>query len=110
MECGTSNRESGLAGVFPKPQPIAKKEEIIALILLGIGALMSIVGGIWFLVAAFQTSIGWGIGCLLCGFVGIAFLFMHWDAAKKPFLVSLGGGVFYVLAGVVAGGGSGSSY
>ncbi len=84
--------------------------EIIALILLGIGALMSIVGGIWFLVAAFQTSIGWGIGCLLCGFVGIAFLFMHWDVAKKPFLVSLGGGVFYVLAGVVAGGGSGSSY
>ena len=82
----------------------------LALILLGVGFLMSLAGWIWFLVVAFQESIAWGIGCLLCCFVWIAFLFMHWDAAKKPFLVSLGGGVFYVLAGVVAGGGSGSSY
>ena len=26
MECGTSNNESGLAGVFPKPQPIEKEK------------------------------------------------------------------------------------
>ncbi len=76
----------------------------LGLILLGIGFLMSLAGSIWFLVVAFQESIAWGIGCLLCGFVGIAFLFMRWDVAKKPFLVSLGGGVFYYLAMRVAGG------
>jgi len=51
-----------------------------------IGCVITIVAGIWFLVVAFKTSILWGLGCLIVPFVSLIFLFMHWEAAKRPFL------------------------
>jgi hypothetical protein len=62
-----------------------------------IGCLISIVAGIWFLVVAFKTSILWGLGCLIVPFVSLIFLFMHWEAAKKPFLWSLLGFVMIIV-------------
>jgi len=63
--------------------------ETVGLVLLVIGGIIGLVYGIIFLVRAFQTSIWWGLGSLLVPFVSIIFLIMHWDVAKKPFLMSL---------------------
>ena len=63
--------------------------EIIGMILLGLGSLIAIWYGIILLIKAFQTSILWGLGYLLVPFVALIFVIVHWDVAKKPFLMSL---------------------
>ena len=50
-------------------------------------------GGIGFLLAAFQESLLWGLGCLLLSPVSLIFLILHWDEAGKPFLLQLAGGL-----------------
>ena len=57
--------------------------------LMGIGAIIAVIAGIWFLVVAFSESVLWGLGCLLIPFVSLIFLIMHWDKAGKPFLVNV---------------------
>lgn len=57
--------------------------------IIGLGLLISLIGGIWFLVEAFKESVLWGLGCLLCGIVSLIFLIQFWRAAKRPFLLSL---------------------
>lgn len=61
--------------------------------LIALGLLISLIGGIWFLVEAFKESVLWGLGCLLCGIVSLLFLIQFWRVAKRPFLVSLLGNV-----------------
>jgi hypothetical protein len=65
--------------------------------LLYIGFFISIVASIWLLVVAFKTSILWGLGSLFVPFVGLIFVFVHWQAAKTPFLWSLLGVVLLVV-------------
>jgi hypothetical protein len=66
--------------------------------LLIVGGILSIVGGIWLLVVAFKESVWWGLGSFFIPFVGLIFAIMHWQVAKKPFLISLAGGVLCVIA------------
>jgi hypothetical protein len=61
------------------------------MILNVVGAVVALAGGIWLLVVAFQESILWGIGCLLVPCIGLIFAIMHWEKAKKPFLIELVG-------------------
>jgi len=56
---------------------------------LGIGIV--IIGNIWFLIAAFQESVLWAIGCFLLPPVSLVFLAMHWSRAKNPFFLQLAG-------------------
>jgi len=63
--------------------------EILTAILFGAGLIVGLVYGIILLVKAFQVSIWWGLGYLLVPFVALVFVIMHWDVAKKPFLMSL---------------------
>ena len=58
-------------------------------VLLYIGLGIFIIGGIGTLIAAFKTSILWGIGCLLIAPVSLLFLIMHWSNAKNPFFLQL---------------------
>ncbi len=74
----------------------------IGTILYGVGILAALVGGIWLLVVAFQESIGWGVGCLLCGPVAIVFAIQHWEKAKVPFLIEIGGAVLAGIGGSIA--------
>ncbi len=62
-------------------------------ILLGLAIFL--VGGLFYLVAAFRVSIWWGLGCLFIPIVQLFFLIVHWPAAKKPFFIQLLG--FVVL-------------
>ena len=75
-----------------------------ALIIAGI--LISTVGGLMFVIAAFRVSVLWGLGCLLVPLISLVFLILHWREAKKPFFVELAGVPFAVLGLLLGGGGS----
>jgi len=76
----------------------------IGMLLMVVGYIISLVGGIWLLVKAFQESVLWGLGCLFVPFVSLIFVIMHWPKAGKPFLISLGGMVL-VFIGIALGAG-----
>lgn len=65
-----------------------------------LGLAVFIIGGIGTLIAAFKTSILWGLGCLLLAPVSLIFLILHWDVAKNPFFLQLAG-----IAVIFVGGG-----
>jgi FtsH-binding integral membrane protein len=75
---------------------------ILSTILLGLGLLISLVGGIWFLVKAFQQHIGWGLCCMFVPFASLVYLIKYWNDAKKPFLISLVGTVLAVGGSLLA--------
>ena len=54
-----------------------------------IGIAIFIIGGIGTLIAAFKTSILWGLGCLFIAPVSLIFLILHWDVAKNPFFLQV---------------------
>jgi hypothetical protein len=68
--------------------------------LLIVGMILGVVGGIWLLVVAFKESVWWGLGSLLLPFVSLIFVIMHWQVSKKPFLISVAGGVLLGIAAV----------
>jgi hypothetical protein len=75
--------------------------ELVAMIIGGIGGIISLIGGIWFLVVAFRQSIWWGLGCLFIPFVSIIFLIIYWGDAAKPFFVSLLGAAIIVAVAIL---------
>ena len=75
--------------------------ELVGMIIFGIGGIISLIGGIWFLVVAFRQTIWWGLGSIFIPFVSIVFLIMHWADAKKPFFVSLLGAVIIIVVAIL---------
>ena len=61
-------------------------------ILLIVGFVLFLIGGIGFLIASFRAGILWGLGVLLIPFVSLVFLIVHWQTAKKSFLLQVFGG------------------
>ncbi len=57
--------------------------------MLAFGALLSIVGSIWFLVVGFKEHVLWGLGMLCCNVTQFVFLIVHFDKAWRPALLSL---------------------
>lgn len=78
--------------------------EILGIIVLIVGGLAMLVGSIMFLVAAFSESVLWGLGCIVIPFVSLFFLIMHWQEAKKAFLVHLAGFALLVVGMLIGGG------
>lgn len=76
--------------------------EILAILVVAIGIIISLVGGIWFLVESFRASIWWGLGVLFVPFVDIIFLITHWNVAAKPFGISVLGGIIAFAATFIA--------
>lgn len=54
-----------------------------------LGIAIFIIGGIGTLIAAFKTSVLWGLGCLFIAPISLIFLFLHWDVAKNPFFLQV---------------------
>jgi hypothetical protein len=77
--------------------------EVLGLILMIVGIVVSVVGGLWFLGVAFGESVLWGLACLFIPFAALFFLISHWDEAGKPFLVQLAGAVPMVLGMAMTG-------
>lgn len=74
----------------------------MSLILIALGWILSIVGGIWFLIKVFDDSIGWGIGCILLPFLSLVYLIMNFSDVKNPFFVQLAGSAFYIVGFMIA--------
>ncbi len=55
-----------------------------ALALVGLG--LMVIGGLWLLIVAFQTSILWGLGSLFVPFVSLIFVLLNWNVSKAPFI------------------------
>jgi len=66
-----------------------------------LGMIIALIGGVWLIVTAFREGLLWGLGCLLLPIVSLAFVIMHWDEAKKPFLVNLLGVLLVFLPKLV---------
>ena len=56
-------------------------------LILYLGLAVFFIGGIGFLIAAFRTSILWGLAVLLISPVAIVYLIVHWQDAKGPFKI-----------------------
>ena len=67
-------------------------------ILFWIGIALVVIGGIGFLIAAFKTSILWGLGCIIFPIIQFVFLAVHWREAKNPFLLQVAGIVITLVA------------
>jgi hypothetical protein len=66
--------------------------------LLAAGAVLAVVGSVWLLIRAFQTTFGWGLAVLFLPVIGpILFLIQHGKKAKAPIALILLGAVLSVL-------------
>ena len=66
------------------------------------GAVMMLIGIIRMLIAAFRTSILWGLGCLFLPLCMLIYLITHWEDAKSGFFLKLKGAFVCILGLVVA--------
>jgi uncharacterized membrane protein len=57
--------------------------------LLYVGLAIFIIGGIGLLIAAFRTSILWGIVLIIISPVAIIYTILHWQEAKNPFFLQV---------------------
>jgi hypothetical protein len=72
--------------------------QTIGTIVALIGFALCLVGSIWLLIEAFKESILWGLGCLFLGFVSLIFIVVHWQRAKRPFILWLEGLALVLVA------------
>ena len=73
---------------------------ILAITILAIAALFSLIAGIWFLVVAFKEHILWGLAVIFLPLAALIFLIMHWEEAKRPFLLNLLSIILIILGAV----------
>lgn len=66
-----------------------------------IGLVVSIVGSLMWLFAAFRESVLWGLACVVIPFASLVFLIKYWDSAKRGFLVSMSGTVIVLVSGLL---------
>lgn len=63
-----------------------------------LGLVLLVIGGIWFIIAAFKEGLLWGLGVLFVPFVSLVFLILGWPEAKRPFFLQLAGVGLILLA------------
>lgn len=86
----------------PHSLSLGTGESELGTLLTYLGLAVFVIGGIGTLIAAFKTSILWGLGCLLLAPVSLIFLILHWDVAKNPFFLQLAGVALMLIGGSVA--------
>jgi len=78
---------------------------ISGLSMIGLGCLVVVAGQIWMICAAFRVSTGWGIavifGTFLAGIVTSMFCRAHWDSAKRPVFLKMGGVALAVVGWIL---------
>ncbi len=95
---GWNRRTTRVSGRFNlAPPPADSKPSVfiggVGCVVLCVLVFINAGVNLWFISTAFQESALWGLAVLFVPFAPIAFVAMHWDAAKRPFLWSMGTGV-----------------
>lgn len=93
------------AALEPSPPPTQARPEKQGprrgfIMILIFGGVLTAVGLIWVTVEGFKQSLLWGLLMLLFPIHGL-FTILHWQEAKKPFLVSMAGLALIVIAGAL---------
>ncbi len=70
---------------------------MIGIIVLVVGAVITIVGGVRFVIAAFEESAWWGLGVLLLPIISPIFLILHFSDSWRPALNFVIGFVLVLL-------------
>ena len=70
---------------------------MLPFLFLFVGIALIIVGGFMFLIAAFREGVLWGLACLCVPVVQVFFLIVHWQEARKAFVIQLIGIALLVL-------------
>jgi len=73
-------------------------------IALFVGLGIFVIGGVGLLIAAFRTSILWGLAVLLIAPVAIIYLILHWQDAKGPFKIQVFGFAIMAVVAYMSGG------
>lgn len=68
-------------------------------ILFFIGLALCILGSVGMLIAAFRSSLLWGLGCLLIPGFGLIYVLTHWSEARNAFLLGVFGLVLMLIGG-----------
>jgi hypothetical protein len=85
----------------------------LGIALLIVAGVVSLIGTVMLLIAAFRVSVTWGVVVLLVPFGALVFLIKYWQESKRAFFVSLAGtgaavvgwaAVFFGAAAMVRGG------
>jgi len=63
----------------------------VSVLILYAGIGIVVIGGIGLLIAAFKTSLPWGLAVLVVGPAAIAYLILHWQDGKGPFKLQVFG-------------------
>ena len=75
-----------------RPQSIRTKapfkRSVVGLLLAVVAYGVIVVCGIMILVAAFRTSVLWGLASMFIPFASFIFVVTHWAETKKPFLLT----------------------
>ena len=66
-----------------------------------VGIMVAIVGWIMIVIAAFRVSAGWGVGSLLIPLIALIFVITHWQDARRPFFIQLGGTALFVIGAMM---------
>lgn len=62
----------------------------VAILLMGLAAILGVIGWFWLLIEAFRENVIWGVACFIfVPFAQLAFLFIHPGRAFKPFSLSV---------------------
>jgi hypothetical protein len=89
-----SKRHKGSRGKLKAKTPVS-------LAVMGAGAVLFVIGSLWFAIATFSVSPLWGIALILSsGIASLAFLVLHWDDARNPFYASVLG-VALIVGGMM---------
>jgi len=70
---------------------------ITMVFLFVLAMILSMVGSIWLIIAAFREHILWGLAVLLLPIASLVFVITHWEEARIPFFINLASiGIFVV--------------
>ena len=72
---------------------------ILAYLLYLLGIILAILGAIGLYIAAYKTSVAWGVGCFMIPPIMLLFVIEHWEDAKNPFFLWVIGIVICVISG-----------
>ena len=87
---------SGSASSEPAKPPGAASWLLMGL--AGVAMIANLVGAVWLIVLAFQEGLMWGLLSLFVPCAQLVFIAQHWQKAKRPALLSLGGSGAFLAA------------
>ncbi len=96
--CGVWSQVSRVATAARRPHDRGMLH-FLATLAAALGLLATAFAWLWLLGQAFTESVPWGVACLLLPPASLAFVAVHWERARNPFLLQVLGVAAVLFAG-----------